>query len=135
MDFLISLGKSLLVLPVGALLEVPFIMLGVRILVKKRLTFGAAYLMALISGVALILAHAALYPVLANLGQAGQASLSLGVALAVASGLYGYFITSVDGRSIGYLRGAAVVLLSSALFGAVLLAVALVVVLVGGAVR
>ena len=135
MDFLISLGKSFLILPIGALLEVPFIMLGVRILVKKRLSFGAAYMMALISGVALILAHAALYPVLSNLGQAGQAGLSLGMALAVASGLYGYFITNVEGRSIGYLRGGAVVLLSSALFGAVLLAVALVVVLVGGALR
>ena len=93
-DFLVSLGKSILLLPIGALLEVPFIMLGVRILVKKRLSFGAAYLMALISGLALIAAHAALYPVLGALGNTGQAALSLGVALAVASGLYGYFITA-----------------------------------------
>jgi hypothetical protein len=132
LDFLVSLGKSILLLPIGALLEVPFIMLGVRILVKKRLSFGAAYLMALISGVALIAAHAALYPVLGALGESGQAALSLGVALAVASALYGYFITDAEGRSVGYLKGMGVVLISSALFGAVLLVVAMVIVFAGG---
>lgn len=113
----------------------PFIWLGARIVIKKRLTFGATYLMALISGAALILSHAALYPVLNSLGQTGQAALSLAVALAVASALYGYFLTDLEGRSIGPLKGGAVVLISSALFGAVLLAVALVVVLAGGALR
>ena len=131
-DFLVSLGKSILLLPIGALLEVPFIMLGVRILVKKRLSFGAAYLMALISGLALIASHAVLYPVLGALGDAAQSALSLGVALAVASGLYGYFITDAEGRSVGYLKGVGVTLISSALFGAVLLVVALVIVLAGG---
>jgi hypothetical protein len=131
-DFLVSLGKSFLLLPIGALLEVPFIQLGVRILVKKRLSFGAAYVMALISGVALIAAHAALYPVLGALGDIGQTALSLGVALVVASSLYGYFITDTEGRSVGYLKGMGVVLISSALFGAVLLVVATVIVVVGG---
>ncbi|HUQ26868.1 MAG TPA: hypothetical protein VM140_14480 [Burkholderiales bacterium] len=131
MDFLLSLGKSLLLLPIGALLEVPFIQLGSRILVKKRLTFGAAYMMALISGGALIIVHAALYPVLSELGETGQTALSLVVALGLASGLYGYFLTDEEGRSIGYLKGLGVVLLSSALFGAVLLLIALVVVLIG----
>jgi len=135
MDFLISLGKSILLLPIGALLEVPFIQLGNRILIKKRLTFGAAYTMALISGGALILAHAALYPLLVNLGEAGQSALSLAVALGLASGLYGYFLTDEAGRSIGYLKGLGVVLLSSALFGGVLLLVALVIVIAGGQLR
>jgi hypothetical protein len=132
MDFLISLGKSILLLPIGALLEVPFIQLGNRILVRKRLSFGAAYMMALISGGALIVVHAALYPVLVNLGEAGQSALSLAVALSLASGLYGYFLTDEQGRSIGYLKGLGVVLLSSALFGAVLLVVAMVIVIAGG---
>lgn len=131
MEFLISLGKSILLLPIGALLETPFIQLGNRILIKKRLSFGAAFMMAVISGAALIVAHAALYPVLATLGETGQAALSLAVALALASGLYGYFLTDAEGRSIGYLKGLGVVLLSSALFGAVLLVIVLVVVLIG----
>lgn len=131
MDFLISLGKSILLLPIGALLEVPFIQFGVRILVKRRLSFGAAYMMALISGGALIVAHAALYPILASLGEAAQSALSLAVALGLASALYGYFLTNEEGRSIGYLKGLGVVLVSSALFGAVLLLIALVVVLIG----
>ncbi|MEA3192881.1 MAG: hypothetical protein QOD26_1214 [Betaproteobacteria bacterium] len=132
MDFLISMGKSILLLPIGALLEVPFIQLGNRILVKKQLSFGAAYLMALISGGALIIVHAALFPVLNSLGETGQTALSLGAALGIASGLYGYFLTDEEGRSIGYLKGLGVVLLSSALFGAVLLVVTLVIVIVGG---
>lgn len=132
MDFLISLGKSILLLPIGALLEVPFIQLGARILIKRRLSFGAAYMMALISGGALIVAHAALYPVLSSLGETGQSALSLAVALGLASGLYGYFVTNEEGRSIGYLKGLGLVLLSSALFGAVLLVVALVIVIIGG---
>jgi len=132
MEFLISLGKSILLLPIGALLETPFIQLGNRILVKKKLSFGAAFMMALISGGAMLVAHAALYPVLATLGEMGQSALSLAVALALASGLYGYFLTDEQGRSIGYLKGLGVVLLSSALFGAVLLLVALVIVLAGG---
>ena len=135
MDFLISLGKSILLLPIGALLEVPFIQLGNRILVKKKLSFGAAFMMALISGGALIVVHAALYPILVNLGDTGQNALSLVVALALASGLYGYFLTDAEGRSIGYLKGLGVVLLSSALFGAVLLLVALVIVIAGGQLR
>ena len=135
MDFLISLGKSVLLLPIGALLEVPFIQLGNRILIKKKLSFGAAFMMAMISGGALVVAHAALYPVLVDLGEAGQSALSLGVALALASGLYGYFLTDGQGRSIGYLKGLGVVLLSSALFGTVLLLVALVIVIAGGQLR
>ena len=135
MEFLISMGKSILLLPIGALLEVPFIQLGNRILIKKRLSFGAAYLMALISGGALIVAHAVLYPLLVTLGEAGQSALSLAVALTVASGLYGYFLTDEQGRSIGYLKGLGVVLLSSALFGALLLVVALVIVIAGGQLR
>ncbi|HXU41892.1 MAG TPA: hypothetical protein VN675_06165 [Burkholderiales bacterium] len=135
MDFLISLGKSVLLLPIGALLEVPFIQLGNRILIKKRLSFGAAFMMALISGGALIVVHAALYPVLTHLGETGQSALSLAVALALASALYGYFLTDAEGRSIGYLKGLGVVLLSSALFGAVLLVVALVIVIAGGQLR
>jgi hypothetical protein len=135
MEFLISLGKSILLLPIGALLEVPFIQLGNRILIKKKLSFGAAFMMALISGGALIVVHAVLYPVLVNLGEAGQSALSLAVALALASGLYGYFLTDEAGRSIGYLKGLGVVLLSSALFGAMLLVVALVIVIAGGHLR
>lgn len=132
MDFLISLGKSILLLPIGALLEVPFIQLGNRIMIKKRLSFGAAYMMALISGGALIVAHAALYPVLVSLGETGQSALSLAVALSLASGLYGYFLTDAEGRSIGYLKGLGVLLLSSALFGTVLLVVAVVIQIAGG---
>lgn len=132
MDFLISLGKSILLLPIGALLEVPFIQLGNRLMIKKRLSFGAAYMMALISGGALIVVHAALYPVLVNLGEAGQSALSLAVALSLASGLYGYFLTDEEGRSIGYLKGLGVLLLSSALFGTVLLVVAVVIQIAGG---
>jgi len=45
MEFLISLGKSILLLPIGALLEVPFIQLGNRILIKKKLSFGAVLLL------------------------------------------------------------------------------------------
>ena len=135
MEFLISLGKSILLLPIGALLETPFIQLGSRILIKKKLSFGAAFMMALISGGALIVVHAALYPVLVNLGDAGQNALSLAVALGLASGLYGYFLTDEQGRSIGYLKGLGVVLLSSALFGAVLLVVVLVIVIAGGQLR
>jgi hypothetical protein len=135
MDFLISLGKSILLLPIGALLEAPFIQLGNRILIKKKLSFGAAFMMALISGGALIVVHAALYPILVNLGDAGQSALSLAVALGLASGLYGYFLTDEQGRSIGYAKGLGVVLLSSAMFGAVLLVVALVIVIAGGQLR
>lgn len=111
-----------------ALTNVPFVQLSARILKVRRPTFGAAYLLVLISGAAWFLATLVLSPVLpaesTNVGLG--ASLLLG--FLIHGWAFGYFLTNADGLSIGYWKGAQVFLLASALFAVLLLAFAIVVV-------
>lgn len=128
MELFVSALKSLAMLPVFALLEVPFIRISASIVLSRRLSFGASYLMALIAGSALLAANVVLWPVYAQLSKPAEAALTFSMTLALAGWLYGYFLTNAEGRSVGMLKGILVVLLSSALFGIVLLALAFVVI-------
>jgi hypothetical protein len=45
----------------------------------------------------------------------------IAISLLLPTVLYGYFLTNTEGRSVGYLKGAMVVVLSNVLFGIALL--------------
>lgn len=128
MEFLTSLLKALVLLPVWALVESPFIQLSTRIVVPRRLSFRAAYMLALLSGGALILANVILWPVFANVGDLAGTAISATVALALSTAIYGYFLTNAEGKSVGYLKGGLVVLVSVLLASAALVAFAFLVV-------
>lgn len=126
METLLSLLKPIVLLPVWALIESPFVRLGARIVIGRRLSFRAAFMLGLITGAALIVASLVLWPVFANVGDTAQRVVSVAAALVLSTALYGYFLTDVEGRSVGYVKGGLVVVLSSFLFVVALLALALV---------
>ena len=134
MEFLISLGREHPAAADRRAARSTVHQLGNRILIKRRSRRSARRSwMALISGGALIVVHAVLYPVLVNLGEAGQSALSLAVALALASRAL-RLLPHRRGGPLDRLpersgSGAAV---ERALFGAMLLVVALVIVIAGG---
>jgi hypothetical protein len=126
--------KSVLLLPVGALLYLPFLRLAAKFLSLKRLSFGAAFMLGLILGAALLLAELVIGPFIP--GQALASLLvSVCLSLAISTAVCGYFVTTLDGRSAGLLKGFLFTLVSQALFGVALMAVAGLLVLIFGAWR
>lgn len=125
---LASVLKAIVLWPLLALIDVPFVQLSARILKVRRPTFGAAYLLVLISGAAMFLVTLVLSPVLPEEKTIIGLVVSLVLAVLVYGWAFGYFLTHADGLSIGYWKGTQVFLLASALFGALLVAIAIVVV-------
>jgi hypothetical protein len=124
MEFVGSLLKTILLWPLLALIDVPFVQLGTRILKLPRPSFGATYLLILVAGVAAILATLVLSPVLPEENTIADVTTSSVFALLVYGWVFGYFLTNVDGSSIGYWKGTQVFLIATALFGALLIAAA-----------
>lgn len=128
MEFLGSTLKAILLWPVLALIDVPFVQMGARILKLRRPTFGATYLLVLIAGAAMFLVGAVLRPVLPEENAIAEVAVFIVLAVLVYGWAFGYFLTDADGASIGYRKGAQVFLIASTLFAALLLVVALIVV-------
>lgn len=128
MDLLSPTLKAIVLWPVLALIDVPFVQLGARILKLRRPTFGATYLLVLIAGVAMFLAPLVLWPVLPEDNTIADVVVSIVIAILVYGWAFGYFLTNTDGSSIGYWKGTQVFLIASALFAALLVAIAIVVV-------
>ena len=124
MEYITSLLKALVVLPVGALIEAPFILLGARVVLRRRPSFGAAYILALITGVALILASIVLWPILASVNEVAGSVISIVASLLVPTIAYGYLLTNEQGASVGYVKGGKVVLFSQLMFGVALVSIA-----------
>lgn len=132
MEFWGSTLKAIVLWPVLALIDVPFVQLGARILKLRRPTFGATYLLVLIAGAAMFLASAVLRPVLPEENTIAEVAVLIGLAVLVYGWAFGYFLTDTNGASIGYWKGAQIFLIASALFAMLLFVVALIAVGVAG---
>jgi hypothetical protein len=132
METLLQTLKSIVLLPVGALLYLPFLRVAARLMALKRLSFGGAFLLALILGAVLLGADLAISPFLPDQGTTAIL-VSAAVSIAVSSGICGYFVTTAEGRSVGVLKGFLFTLLSQVLLTAALLVVAAPLVLISGA--
>jgi hypothetical protein len=126
-----SILKAIVLWPLLALVDVPFVRLGARILKVRRPKFGATYLLVLIAGAAMFLANLVLSLVLPPAGSIAALVVTILAAILVYGWVFGYFLTDNDGLSIGYWKGTQVFLLASALFAALLVAIAIVVVGIG----
>lgn len=76
----------------------------------------------------MFLASLVLWPVLPEDNTIADVVISIAIAIPVYGWAFGYFLTHTDGSSIGYWKGTQVFLIASALFAALLVAVAIVVV-------
>lgn len=132
MEFLGSTLKAIVLWPVFALIDVPFVQLGARILKLRRPAFGATYLLVLIAGAAMFLASAVIQPVLPEENTIAEVAVLIVLAVLVHGWAFGYFLTDTDGASIGYWKGAQIFLIASALLAALLFVVAIIAVGVAG---
>lgn len=123
MEGLLQTLKSVLLLPVGALLYLPFLRLAARFLALKRLSFGAAFMLGLILGGTLLVVDLLISPLVPNEAVTGTV-VSVCLSLVISSAVCGYLVTTLDGRSVGFLKGLYFTLVSQALFGVALMIIA-----------
>ena len=119
--------KGILLLPVGALLFLPFLLLASRLMAVRRLSFGAAFLLGLILGAVMLVMDLLTAPLVPD--SAAGIVVWFAASLAFSTAICGYLITTVEGRSVGALKGFYFTMLSQGLFTAAFFAVGAVVVL------
>jgi hypothetical protein len=123
MEAFLQTLKSVLLLPVGALLYLPFLRLAARFLALKRLSFGAAFMLGLILGGTLLVADLLISLLVPNEAIVGTV-VSVCLSLVTSSAVCAYLVTTLDGKSVGLLKGLYFTLVSQALFGVALVIVA-----------
>lgn len=123
MEGLLQTLKSVLLLPVGALLYLPFLRLAARFMAVKRLSFGAAFMLGLILGAVFLVADLLISPLVPDQPPIATV-VSVGLSLVVSSAVCGYLVTTSDGRSAGLLKGFYFTLVSQALFAVALMIIA-----------
>src|SRR5687768_2596133 len=123
MEGLLLTLKSVLLLPVGALLYLPFLRLAARFMALKRLSFRAAFMLGLILGAVLLVADLVISPLVPDQPVITMV-VSVGLSLAISSAVCGYLVTTNDGTSAGLLKGFYFTLVSQGLFAVALMIIA-----------
>lgn len=132
MDALAQIAKSLIAVPLGALVSVPFLRVTAKLFSLRPLSFGAAFMFGLILGGVLLAVSVVFWLVMPDIGVVAETAVSVVLSLLVSSALAGYFLSAPDGTSIGIRRGLYFTVVSEALFGVALFCFALVVVALFG---
>lgn len=122
---------AFILLPVGALLYVPFLRLAARWLSLERLSFGAAFQLGMFLGAAGLLASVVVLPFAAHDRAMTAASLPV-VLLVVSAAICGYYVVTPDGRSVGMRKGLYLAAVSQALLAITLVVVGGLAVLLSG---
>jgi hypothetical protein len=123
MEDLLHTLKSVLLLPVGALLYLPFLRLAARFMALKRLSFGAAFMLGLVLGAVLLLAGLVIDPLFPEQTLVTIVVLTA-LSLAISSAVCGYLVSTVDGRSVGLVKGFYFTLISQVLFAVAFMIIA-----------
>jgi hypothetical protein len=122
MEGLLQTLKAVLLLPIGALLYLPFLRLAARFMTLKRLSFGAAFMLGLVLGGVLLVADLVISPLVPD-ETLMTTVVSTVLSLAISTAICGYLVTTVDGRSVGLLKGFYFTLISQALFAVALVVI------------
>jgi len=133
MEFILSLGKEVLLVPVWALIQTPFLRWSAKLAKASSVTIKAAFVLGLITGAASLVLSLILYPLYALIGDPFAKSIGLIAAFAITVWMYGYFLRGETGNSIGMWRGTKVFILEIILLAATLFTLAYLVVLVESA--
>jgi hypothetical protein len=123
MEDLLHTLKSVLLLPVGALLYLPFLRLAARFMALKRLSFGAAFMLGLVLGAVLLLAGLVIDPLFPEQTLVTIVVLTA-LSLAISSAVCGYLVSTVDGTSVGLVKGFYFTLISQVLFAVAFMIIA-----------
>lgn len=111
MDFFGSLIKEILLIPLYALLSVPFLWLSIKIIVKKKFTFKALFLLLIINNIALIVVWMSIGWLFSDLSRLAHIAASCVTLLLVPTLVCGYFVTNHQDQSVGFYKGGAIAIL------------------------
>jgi hypothetical protein len=124
MEFILSLGKEILLVPVWALIQSPFLRWSAKLTKASSVSIRAAFTLGLITGAASLIVSLMLYPLYELIGDPFAKAISLLVVLGATVWLYGYFLRGEAGNSIGLWRGVKVLTVEIVLLLAFLFAFA-----------
>jgi hypothetical protein len=111
--------QAFILLPVGALLYLPFLRLAARWLALERLSFGAAFQLGVIVWASGLVASQVALPFIPD-DRALATAVLAAASLAVSSAICGYYVVTPGGRSVGVRKGFYLAAVSQALLAGVL---------------
>lgn len=130
MEFLLSVAKELLVLPLWALVQAPLLRWAARFAKTAPVSFKAAFMLGLITGAVTLAIALACYPLYWVMPETATDVLSLAAGLAASVWLYGYFLRNEAGQSVGLARGFVTFILQTLMVFAVLVVISAIAALV-----
>ena len=130
MEFILTLGKGILTVPVWALIQSPFLRWSAKLTKVSSVSFGAAFILGLITGAVSLAVSLVLYPLYGVIGDPLAEGISWLAVLAATTWLYGYFLRGASGNSVGLWGGVKVFSVQIVVFSALLFSLAYLVVLV-----
>ena len=130
MEFILSLGKGILMVPVWALIQSPFLRWSAKLTNVSNVSFRAAFTLGLITGAVSFALSLVLYPLYALIGARLAEGISWLAVVAATTWLYGYLLRGEAGDSVGLWGGTKVFAVETGLFSALLFSIAFLVVLV-----
>lgn len=135
MEFILSLGKGILTIPVWALIQSPFLRWSAKLTKVSSVSFRAAFTLGLITGAASLAVSLVLYPLYGMIREPFAEGISWLAVVGVTTWLYGYFLRSETGNSVGLWGGIKVFAVEIVVFSALLFSLAYLVVLVMNALK
>lgn len=130
MEFILSLGKGILTIPAWALIQSPFLRWSAKLTNVSNVSFRAAFTLGLITGAVSLAVSLVLYPLYGVIGDPFAEGISWLAVVAATTWLYGYFLRSETGNSVGLWGGVKVFAVEIVVFSALLFSLAYLVVLV-----
>jgi hypothetical protein len=130
MEFIFSIGKEILLVPVWALIQSPFLRWGAKLARTANVSLKAAFMLGLITSVASFPIALLFYLLSDLIGEQIAEGLAYVAVIIATVWLYGYFLRNEAGASIGIRRGFIVFSLEVLVLLGALLAVGLFVTLV-----
>jgi hypothetical protein len=137
MEDLVAFGKELLLVPIWALIQAPALRLAVKLNKASSISLKAAFMLGLIISAASLVIFLVIYPLngLGIINDPVADGLSLSATIGATVWLYGYFLRSEMGDSIGALRGLIVFALQILLFLGVIVAAGVLIVIVNSVLK
>jgi hypothetical protein len=114
--------QAFILLPVGALLYLPFLRLAARWLSLERLSFGSAFQLGVMVWASGLVASQVAAPFIPDDRRLAAAVLAV-ASLAVSSAICGYYVVTPGGRSVGMRKGFYLAAVSQALLAAALVSI------------
>jgi hypothetical protein len=128
MEYIYEIGREVLLVPVWALIQSPFIRMSAKVAATSAVSLRGAFMLGLITGTAALVISLLSVPLYGLIGDSVATVFAWMAAIFATVWLYGYFLRGEGDKSIGFWRGALVFALGIVMLAAVMFAVALLVV-------